>query len=384
MEEIVTSIREQIASFQERCTASLYRSRKTLIAMSGIVPQLSASACGSCWDRYANIYYKGFGKPPSKPRFFGTAESICTVPLTKPDWQSKTPEDIQSYLSEKTTGIPLNLTIRRIDGALSEAQKIKRFLETDFLPLPLGSNYEKECEKFKVFLENYSWHRDYNSLIQQKIFDNYEPFVDMNKLGFKVPPHIECETSILVGLDKIENIFIFIDELEKFLRTIEAISEFTDPSSSGTAISEITRICDRFSLVVHQLKKRYDGRSSIAINDEYDVQDLLKALLNIQFDDIRPEEPTPSNVGKSSRMDILLKRERIAIETKMPRKGLNTKKLDEELIIDIGRYPSHPDCNTLVCFVYDPEMRIQNPRGLEDDLKKFSKDTLRIIPIIRS
>ena len=39
-------------------------------------------------------------------------------------------------------------------------------------------------------------------------------------------------------------------------------------------------------------------------------------------------------------------------------------------VLDIARYKTRPSCNTLFCLVYDPEHRIQNPRGLESDLSK--------------
>jgi len=53
-------------------------------------------------------------------------------------------------------------------------------------------------------------------------------------------------------------------------------------------------------------------------------------------------------------MVLFLKLERLVIETKRGRKGLDAKRLGDELLIDIGRYGSHPDCRTLVCFVFDP------------------------------
>jgi len=37
-------------------------------------------------------------------------------------------------------------------------------------------------------------------------------------------------------------------------------------------------------------------------------------------------------------------------------------------MIDIARYAAHPDCGTLVSFIYDPEHRIKNPVALERDL----------------
>jgi len=109
---------------------------------------------------------------------------------------------------------------------------------------------------------------------------------------------------------------------------------------------------------------------TLSVEDEYDVQDLLHALLTLYFDDIRPEEWTPSYAGGSSRMDFLLKKEQIVLEVKKTRKGLGAKELGEQLLIDIQKYKEHPDCSTLFCFVYDPEGRIANPRGIENDLNK--------------
>ena len=53
------------------------------------------------------------------------------------------------------------------------------------------------------------------------------------------------------------------------------------------------------------------------INNEYDVQDLLRGILAGLFDDVRNEESTPSHAGLTSRTDPLLKNEQIIIETKM-------------------------------------------------------------------
>src|SRR5213593_1092790 len=83
-------------------------------------------------------------------------------------------------------------------------------------------------------------------------------------------------------------------------------------------------------------------------------------------------EWTPSYGGGASRMDFLLKDERIVIEAKMARANHAAKEISEELIIDAARYKTHPDCKTLVCLVYDPNNQIKNPRGVERDLAKLS------------
>lgn len=42
--------------------------------------------------------------------------------------------------------------------------------------------------------------------------------------------------------------------------------------------------------------------------------------------------------------------------------------MGDQLIIDIERYRSHPDCAALLAIVYDPDQRIVNARTLEADL----------------
>jgi REase_DpnII-MboI len=132
----------------------------------------------------------------------------------------------------------------------------------------------------------------------------------------------------------------------------------------------IEQICSRFHLVARQLRSRHAGRPTLDVQDEYDAQDLMHALLCLHFVDVRPEEHTPSYAGKSSRMDFLLKRESIVTELKMTRSGLGPKELSTQLIEDIERYKAHSDCQALVCFVYDPAGLIPNPRGIESDLKR--------------
>lgn len=133
-----------------------------------------------------------------------------------------------------------------------------------------------------------------------------------------------------------------------------------------------------FHKVVKSLRNRHDNRNTIDVDDEYDVQDLLFAILQIFFKDIRKEEWTPSYAGNSSRVDFLLKEEKMVIEVKKTRNTMKDKDLGEQLIIDIAKYKSHPDCKNLVCFVYDPEGRIVNPDGIIKDLEKNNENFVKI------
>ena len=161
-------------------------------------------------------------------------------------------------------------------------------------------------------------------------------------------------------------------EASKLLGRLRARETQKTKVPTSDPILVVESMCNRFHAVAKQLTVRYASRSTLTISDEYDVQDLLHSLLWLHFDDIRPEEWTPSYAGSSSRMDFLLKKERIVIEAKKTRKNLGAKEVGDQLLIDIARYAKSPDCDTLICFVYDPDGLISNPRGLESDLAKQS------------
>ncbi len=144
--------------------------------------------------------------------------------------------------------------------------------------------------------------------------------------------------------------------------------------------SVLRLIFNKFHTFVVQLRQRYNNRPSIDVDDEYDVQDLLHALLKMYFLDIRKEEWTPNYAGKSTRMDFLLKPEKTVVEVKKTRSGIKDKHIGDQLIDDIAHYKEHSDCRTLYCFIYDPENRIANPGGLESDLNVEEEAlTVRIV-----
>ncbi len=158
-------------------------------------------------------------------------------------------------------------------------------------------------------------------------------------------------------------------QVTKFKRDADRIlSKYQPPTVLESPSKTIESLFCKFHSVASEIARRHEGRNSLTIGDEYDVQDLLRGLLKIYFDDIRDEEYTPSYGGCCSRMDLLLKKEQIVIETKMLRESLTQKKVRDELIIDKAHYRVHQDCKKLYCLVYDLEEKIKNPRGFEVDL----------------
>jgi hypothetical protein len=170
---------------------------------------------------------------------------------------------------------------------------------------------------------------------------------------------------------------IILSALQACLR----IAPPADPLRIDKVIA-LVNIFERFHVIARQLGNRYNARSTLDIEDEYDVQDLLGFLLKLHFDDIRREEWTPTYAGGAARMDFLLKAEKLVIEVKKTRKSLGDKELGKQLIEDKARYKAHPDCRKLICFVYDPEGRITNPKGISNDLNA-KEETFEVQVIIK-
>ena len=149
--------------------------------------------------------------------------------------------------------------------------------------------------------------------------------------------------------------------------TLQFLQAGSDP------VELVKTICGRFHSVARQLRLRGEYRATLNVEDEFDVQDLLHALLRIQFDNIDTDEWTPSYSSGAPRTTLLLNDSRLAVIVKKTRPGLNAKDLSDQLQIDAERYRSHGRCTTLLCFMYDPEGRIGNPRSLEASLTSVSK-----------
>jgi len=144
-------------------------------------------------------------------------------------------------------------------------------------------------------------------------------------------------------------------------------------AADGDPVSITIKLCQRFHMVVRQLRLRGEYRSTLNIEDESDVQDLMHALLRLHFDDIGTDEWTPDYSDGAPRTTLLLDHDRLAVVVKKTRTGLSRKDLAEQVRIDVERYRARGRCTHLLCFIYDPEGRTGNPRGLENDLTTISE-----------
>jgi hypothetical protein len=94
------------------------------------------------------------------------------------------------------------------------------------------------------------------------------------------------------------------DDLEFFLRLEQVTDDYLEGppgyAATGTsaepaiaesdALDRVLRLCERFPRVARELDHRGRRKTPLTMDDEYDVQYVLRALLALEFDDVRQPE----------------------------------------------------------------------------------------------
>ena len=118
----------------------------------------------------------------------------------------------------------------------------------------------------------------------------------------------------------------------------------------------LERMLRRLPKVIRQLRVRQaTDRPPFRVVDERDLEDLLRSLLPLHFDDVRPESRTAS-YSAAALTDFLLEPHGIVLTSKRTRSAtVGESQLAEQVREDAGHYELQMESGTLVCFILDPK-----------------------------
>jgi len=379
MTQTITELLNQVREFRSSNQTKTDDIRTASKALREAGDKVALSWSGSFAGYHSELYFRNFQRPSGLRESFDPEwGGIHGVP---DGWKARTEDEVKGRIEELA-----HASLKGIEDSTDSLLAGAKNLQREIL-IQLASVEATMTDADKNLLkkiEGLKWTSKKGGYIQANM-----PKTFMSRdsramaQGIRLPAHLYYDAVAYDCAEQCADIEEFLSDAERLLRQLDARSTTQVPSDGRqSALALVRTICARFHTVTTQLRHRHNDRATLTVTDEYDVQDLLYALLRLHFDDVRPEEWTPSYAGGASRMDFLLKEEKIVVEAKMTRTGLTDKQIADQLIIDAARYKAHADCKKLVCFVYDPESRVRNPRGVESDLEKLSSAELAVIAII--
>jgi len=147
------------------------------------------------------------------------------------------------------------------------------------------------------------------------------------------------------------------------------------------SLAGLESLLQRLPLVARQLRDRQGDRPAFRVDDERDLEDLLRALLPLHCDDVRYERRTP-RYASGTRTDFLIGASGGVLLGKRVTPLVREKHLGEQLTEDIAYYRAK-GCRTLVACIFDPERLLFDPDRLARTWAEGSEE-LRVRPIIAS
>jgi hypothetical protein len=135
------------------------------------------------------------------------------------------------------------------------------------------------------------------------------------------------------------------------------------PAAAQDALAVLEAFLRRVPRTIRQLRSRHADRPAFRVRDEHDLEDLLRALLPLQFDEVRREGRTPA-YARCTRSDFRLGKEAgsvcLALTVKLVDRPGGEVELREQWPEDVAYYERLRDCRGLTAFVYDPEGTVRD------------------------
>jgi REase_DpnII-MboI/Uncharacterized protein conserved in bacteria (DUF2321) len=136
------------------------------------------------------------------------------------------------------------------------------------------------------------------------------------------------------------------------------------PHPAGDPLHVLEPMLRRLPRMIRQLRSRHGNRPPFQVRDAHDLEDLLRALLPLHFDDIRIEGRTPGYAA-GTRTDLVLPAEAIALIVKAAGHELRETDIGAQWAEDLAYYRRRGGCRTVIGFVYDGEALLVGPAELE-------------------
>lgn len=177
------------------------------------------------------------------------------------------------------------------------------------------------------------------------------------------------------------------DGLKKSLKELDSVIEqlqlklqhggMTPKMAPSAEIQLVMQLCGRLNHSAKVLNRRRAGKQPFEITDEYDVQDLLQAILRAYFKYSISEEPISKLAGSSSRADFAIQDLGVIIEAKYVHGPNEQDRISKQFAEDVQAYSLWAHLEHFFYVVYgaddlkDPELLDQLTGPKEANGRRF-------------
>jgi hypothetical protein len=130
----------------------------------------------------------------------------------------------------------------------------------------------------------------------------------------------------------------------------------------------IVSILNSFPDMVSKFKNRRAQKNPFTVDDEYDVQDIVYAMLKGAFPTLQAENPNKKVGATFSVSDFTIDDLGLFIETKFIGERKQVKSTQEECKQDMVSYSKQLNCQKIIFLIYDPDKYIDNEYAFKNGL----------------
>lgn len=143
----------------------------------------------------------------------------------------------------------------------------------------------------------------------------------------------------------------------------------SEQKNIGYGHESVLNALNEFDACVRYLNTRRSSGAVINIQSEADVQDVLYLLLRPWIVDLVYESPADKTGNRYTIKDFSSASGFFVIDAKYIRDRDHGRNISKELHDDIEMYRTHPNCNYLIFFIYDPNAFIPDQRALRETIE---------------
>jgi hypothetical protein len=139
------------------------------------------------------------------------------------------------------------------------------------------------------------------------------------------------------------------------------------PVPPGTTLAALEHLLRRLPRTIRELRLQAKIRPPFRLDDERDLEYLLRALLPLCCDDVRLHGRTP-RYALFARTDFVLMPAQIALTVKLVTGRGGEQRLHEQVTEDADYYSRQANCRVLIVLVYDAPALLPCPEDFERQL----------------